>query len=118
MPEEWESLQAEFWAEQKNPQGAKEKRVAAAKERHAKAWSTPAQLVSTAESEVYRMNFGKHSAGKGKTVAEVQAQDPKYFRVLMSLQNDMLAAPERTGGEMSDGCSRGLGHRGWQAWAP
>ena len=61
--------------------------MAAAKKRQAEAWKPPA---GDQPEHEYRMNFGKHSGGKGKTIGEVMADDPQYFRHLLSGDSNML----------------------------
>jgi hypothetical protein len=84
---EWARLEAEVMAEGEDPKGARERRVAAAKKRQAEAWKPPA---GDQPEQEYRMNFGKHSGGKGKTIGEVMADDPQYFRHLLSGDSNML----------------------------
>jgi hypothetical protein len=88
-PDEWALMESELVEEQKDPEAAKQRRVAAAKVRHAQAWAPPVD--PPAETE-YRMNFGKHAQGKGKTIQEVLAQDPGYFKALVSWKNNILDA--------------------------
>ena len=66
--EEWEQLEIEYQEEEIDPAGARERRVAVAKARQAQAWRPPE---GPADEIEYRMNFGKHSAGKGLTIKEV-----------------------------------------------
>lgn len=54
--EEFARLKAEFDEEDLDPRGAKERRVAAAKQRHAQTWVPPQEPSDEPE---YRMNFGK-----------------------------------------------------------
>jgi len=85
--EELSRLETEFWDEQQDPAGAKARRVAAAKERQSKAWVPPQDVQG---EEEYRMNFGKHCVGGDKTIKEVSAQDPGYFKWLVSGKSDIL----------------------------
>ena len=84
-------MEEEFWAEQEDPAAERQRRAAAARDRHEKLWKPPSEQAEGSES-VYRMNFGKHSTGKGKTVAEVLAKDPEYFKHLVSAHGDILTA--------------------------
>jgi hypothetical protein len=84
--QDWERLKAEFDEEETDPRGSKERRVAAAKTRQAQAWKPP-----DAATEIeYRMNFGKHSQGRGLTIKAVLQKDPDYFKALMSWKNNIL----------------------------
>ena len=60
-----------------DPKRAREKNVAAAKERHAQQWKPPD--AEGAVQVVYKMIFGKH---KKKTIPEVLAADKGYFMSL------------------------------------
>ena len=86
--EVWRASEAEFWEEQVDPNAVKRRRVDSAKERHAKKWEPPAEG-QAAESAEYRMTFGKYSAGKGKTVAEVLAVDSNDSEHLTSWKNNV-----------------------------
>ena len=76
--EELQQLEKEFWDEQTNPEGAKERRIKAAKECHQRKW-TPPEGEATEREQVYRMNFGRY-APKKMTVEEVLAENPGYFK--------------------------------------
>ena len=85
------SMKQEVELEHANPQAAKELKVAAAKKRHAEAWRPPGPESTISEQE-YRMNFGKHSGGKGLTILQVLEKDPGYFTALVSWKSDILAS--------------------------
>ena len=74
--DEWTALEAQFWAEQTDPQAARVKRVEDAKARHAKDWKPPSAHGDASEDRTYRMEFGKHGGPKAKTIAEVMRVDP------------------------------------------
>ena len=82
-----------FWEEQVDPNAVKRRLVDRAKGRHAKQWEPPAEG-QAAESAEYRMTFGKCSAGKGKTVAEVLAVDSNDSEHLTSWKNNVLEPPD------------------------
>ena len=106
--EERRALEAEFWEEQVDPNAVKRRRVDSAKERHAKQWKLPAEG-QAAESAENRVTFGKYSAGKGKTVAEVLAVDPNNFEHLMSWKSNVLESDTRwTRPACGAGCQRGV----------
>jgi hypothetical protein len=88
---EMASMKQEVELEHANPQAAKELKVAAAKKRHAEAWRPPGPESTISEQE-YRMNFGKHSGGKGLTILQVLEKDPGYFTALVSWKNDIFAS--------------------------
>jgi hypothetical protein len=85
--EELMRLEKEFQSEVADPEGAKARRVEAARQRQAKAWKAPEGATS---EEEFRMTFGKHSQGKGKTVKEVMQADPHYFKHMMSWKNNIF----------------------------
>lgn len=87
IEEELVRLEKEFQSEVADPEGAKARRVEAARQRQAKAWKPPEGPTS---EEEFRMNFGKRSQGKGKTVKEVMQVDPNYFKNMMSWKNNIF----------------------------
>ena len=88
---EMASMKQEVELEHANPQAAKELKVTAAKKRHAAAWRPPGPE-STISDQEYRMNFGKHSSGKGLTILQVLEKDPGYFTAFVSWKSDILAS--------------------------
>jgi hypothetical protein len=83
--EELAVLRKELEEEFADPQHAREKKVAAAKERHAQLWKPPVE--EHAVLAVYKMNFGKH---KGKTIQAVLESDKGYFMALASWKNNIF----------------------------
>ena len=88
---EWAAMEAEWWPEQADPAEGSRRRIAAAKQRAAAA-GTRAPPLQQAGAEVYRMHFGRHSGPQAKTIAEVLADDPGYFKALLSWKHNILDA--------------------------
>ena len=62
-----------------------------ANDRRQKDWQPPPpDSVGGAPGEEYRINFGMYSGGKGKTIREILAVNPNYFKNMMGWKNNIL----------------------------